>query len=444
MSFQTLYLPIGVPTFDLESAAYKFEDSKQLLNQVDNKIVFPDEMLLSIDKVNSFIQDKQPDLVIVQNITFANSAYITEILRQTSCPVILWTLPEPVADGTRLRLNSLTGAFSAANAMKAFGAEFEYVYGSTFDEKVAGKIGAFIRAAKLKKSLSSLRLLQVGHTPDGFGFGRGIDNELMKYFGVKLLSIEARELINAARTYSDDDIRDFIFDIQHMIPNLFDVDRHNVFDAGRLFKAYFDYCNNNQIGAVASRCWPDFFTDYGTPVCGVLSVLNDFGIPSSCEADTYGALSIYICQYLSSVPAFFGDPVNISEENNDITFWHCGMAPTSLAREDTGAQVGVHCNRKIGPTLDFGCRAAERVTVFRVGKKPDGGFRFFVATGEAPDRLKQFTGTTIVVKTDNPVKPIVERAVKEGWEPHFAVAMTDISAELEALANMLGIEIERF
>ena len=33
---------------------------------------------------------------------------------------------------------------------------------------------------------------------------------------------------------------------------------------------------------------------FGTPVCGVLAMLNDMGVAASCEADTYGALSMYI------------------------------------------------------------------------------------------------------------------------------------------------------
>lgn len=78
-----------------------------------------------------------------------------------------------------------------------------------------------------------------------------------------------------------------------------------------------------------------FCKKYGTPVCAVLSILNDLGIPAACEADTYGALSVFICSYLSKIPAFFGDPVTMDEEYNSVTYWHCGMAPTSLAREDT-------------------------------------------------------------------------------------------------------------
>ena len=200
----------------------------------------------------------------------------------------------------------------------------------------------------------------------------------------------------------------------------------------------------NNIGAVSSRCWPDFFVDFGTPVCAVLAMLGDNGVPASCEADSYGALSMYIGQTLTGKPTFFGDPVSLDEGENTVTFWHCGTAACSLAREDTGAVCDVHCNRKIGPTLDFGCKAAPAVTVFRIGRELDGSCRFFVCRGEALDKPKQFNGTSIVVKTEGNSKQIVERSVKNGWEPHFVVAMADIKEELLALANMLDIPVEAY
>ena len=36
--------------------------------------------------------------------------------------------------------------------------------------------------------------------------------------------------------------------------------------------------------------------------------------------------------------------------------------------------------------------------MFRIGKKADGTFRLFLATGEALDKPQQFLGTSIVVK----------------------------------------------
>jgi L-fucose isomerase-like protein len=150
---------------------------------------------------------------------------------------------------------------------------------------------------------------------------------------------------------------------------------------------------------------------------------------------------MYIGQKLTGMPAFFGDPVSLDEGENTITFWHCGMAACSLARKDTGAEIGVHCNRKIGPTLEFGCKASEKATIFRIGKDKYGEFRMFICKGKALDKPKQFSGTSVVIETENASRDIVTRSVKDGWEPHFAVAFDDISAELKALAEMLDIEV---
>ena len=138
----------------------------------------------------------QPDLIVFQNLTFANAAYMSEVLRRFDCPLLLWTLREPVIDGGRLRLNSLTGAYSAANTLRAFDERsFEYLFGSPEEERVKDALSAVVKAAAVKKEMRSLKMSAVGHTPQGFGFGRALDSELMNVFGVELEAIEARELI---------------------------------------------------------------------------------------------------------------------------------------------------------------------------------------------------------------------------------------------------------
>ena len=264
---------------------------------------------------------------------------------------------------------------------------------------------------------------------------------MLTTFGAGLVSVEARELIDKAKAFTDDDIKAYLEDAKTRINGLENISDNNVLDFARLYRAYDEFVKENNIGALSSRCWPDFFTAFGTPVCSVLGILNDLGVSSACEADTYGALSMFICSFLTGKSAFFGDPVSMNEEERTVTFWHCGMAPCSLAREDTGACAGLHCNRKIGPTLEFGCKAEPEVTIFRVGKKADGSFRFFVSKGEAVDKPQQFYGTSIVVKTDSPSEEVINSSVKDGWEPHFAVAMGNIEKELKALGNMLGIEV---
>ena len=442
MSFCPVYIPVGVPTFHLESAQDQFSRSCSLLRQIDSRFICPDKMLLSIDDLRTYLDTVQPDLIVFQNLTFANAAYMAEVLRRFSCPLLLWTLREPVIDGGRLRLNSLTGAYSAANTLRAFdNRPFSYVFGSPDEEKTQSSIRCFVQAAGIKKAMRSLRIAAVGHTPQGFGFGRALDSELMSVFGVELEAIEARELIDQAKGFSDEECADFIRKTEISTCGFDATPEHNRLDHARLYKAYTDYVQSHKIGALASRCWPDFFTAFGTPVCTVLSLLNDEGIASACEADVYGALSMWVGMQLSNAPVFFGDPVSLDEKENTVTFWHCGAAACSLARKDTGAVVGVHPNRKIGPAMDFGCEAFTEATIFRIGRTPDGSFRFFLAEGEALDKPKQFIGTSIVIRTDADSRNIVEKSVLEGFEPHFVVIKGRHRAALQALAEMFRFDV---
>ena len=442
--FQVAYIPIGVPTYELVSAEKKFEESAEMLNDITEHVVYPDEMLLSLNKLKEFLDHLDPDLIVLQNITFANAAYATEVLARFDCPFILWTLREPVIDGTRLRLNSLTGAYSAANTYKQFRKEpLDYVFGAPDEVAVQKKLTAAIQAARLKRKLKNLTMASIGHTPQGFGFGRALDAEMRTNFGVNLECIEARELIHKAKSFSDEDVKEYLEDAMNRTKGLENTPEQNRLDFTRLYRAYKEFVGEHHIGALASRCWPDFFTEFGTPVCMVLSILNDLNVPSACEVDAYGALSMYMGRELTGRSTFFGDPVSMDEKEGTVTFWHCGMAACSLARTDTGAEVGEHCNRHIGPTMEFGCKAEKEVTIFRVGKDCEGKFRFLIAPGEALDKPKQFYGTSIVVKTDLDAKKFVEQTVTEGWEPHFVVIYGNVADELEILGHQLNIPVER-
>ena len=440
--FQCVYVPVGVGTYHMETAQDQFERSVKTLKSADEGIVCPEKILLSVEELREYLKDKAPDLIVFQNITFANGAYMSEVLRTFNVPMLLWTLREPVIDGGRLRSNSLTGAYSAANALRAFNDRpFMWCFGAPEEDSVISAIRAYLSAAKLKKAMKSLRMAAIGLTPQGFGFGRALDSELMNTFGVELESVEARELIDMAKSYADEECKEFTDKTASVTCGLEKTPAKNVADHSRLMRAYTEFVKSHGIGALASRCWPDFFTAYGTPVCTVLSMLNDQGVAAACEADIYGALSMWIGMQLSGEPVFFGDPVSLDEKESSITYWHCGAGACSLARKDTGAVVGVHPNRKIGPAMDFGCEAFPEATIFRIGRQPDGTFRFFIAEGEALDKPKQFIGTSIVVKTENPSRDIVEDSILNGFEPHFVVMKGHFAKELEALALMMGFEV---
>jgi L-fucose isomerase-like protein len=436
-----VYCPVGVPTFDLKVAQTQFENSVKLLRSLDKDVIVPEKPLLSIEDLDKFLESVDPLLIVFQNLTFANSQYCTQVMMKTKCPVLLWTLKEPVIDGTRLRLNSLTGAFSAANVMTHLGrANFEYIFGSPEDVRVKNKIESSILAAKLIEELRHTTIAAIGSTPQGFGFGRALDAEIAKNFGSTLISVEARELMNKANSYEDSDVEvgKNLKDIKCSCLKSETIEEKNLVKHSKLLKAYVSYIEENNVKILASRCWPDFFTEFKTPVCAVLSLLNDMDIASACESDLYGGLSMHIAKRFSNKSTFFGDPVSMDEEENTITFWHCGMAAPSLASSPT---LGLHPNRKMGPVMDFGLKASKEATVFRVGRESDSTIRLYVAKGEILEKPKQFTGTSVVVKTKSNATEVVDKTVRDGWEPHYVVAYGDIVDSIKAYGKFMNFDV---
>ena len=82
--FVPVYVPVGVPTFHMESAQDAFERSSAALKAMDGDFVCPEDKLLSLDALRAYLDPLAPDLIVFQNLTFANAAYMAEVLRRTT------------------------------------------------------------------------------------------------------------------------------------------------------------------------------------------------------------------------------------------------------------------------------------------------------------------------------------------------------------------------
>ena len=70
-TFSPVYIPVGVPTFHLESAQAQFDASVALLKGIDERFTVPDKMLLNLDDLRAYLDTLCPDLIVFQNLTFA-------------------------------------------------------------------------------------------------------------------------------------------------------------------------------------------------------------------------------------------------------------------------------------------------------------------------------------------------------------------------------------
>ncbi len=103
-----------------------------------------------------------------------------------------------------------------------------------------------VRAAKVKKALRSLTIAAIGQTPQGFGFGRALDAEVTRVFGATLESIEARELMSKAKTYSADEYQPLLDEARSRMVGLDKIPAENIDAFARLYKAYRDFIESKK------------------------------------------------------------------------------------------------------------------------------------------------------------------------------------------------------
>jgi len=434
-----VFLPLARTTFSMPDATERFNKSCQMLDSLVKNLQRPPDMLTSPEMLSAFLDKvSQPALIIYQSTTFIGGDFVTELTRRFKCPVVVWAVREPSIDGGRLKLNSLTGAFSAANSLYMQDCNYRFVFGNPDEFSVIQSFKKLFSALDITGKLRELVIGVVGSQPPGFGFGNMDEALLANKLGVRIAGIEVRNIIKTAQSYPLEAIAPAIAELKERTKGWESLPEENLEKHARLRTAYQEFVTNNGIKALASRCWPDYFVEYGIPVCSVLSFLNDCGIAASCETDMGGAISMFIGSELTGSPAYFGDPVAIDESCGGIVFWHCGAGATTLAKKKEGAKLGVHPNRKIGPTMEFGLKSGT-VTVFRMGKCREG-IRLMAMKGEALDELQKFWGTSLTFKpaTGTPQEKVTA-LVGDGWEPHFVIAYGDILDELQLMCGFMDI-----
>ena len=89
------------------------------------------------------------------------------------------------------------------------------------------------------------------------------------------------------------------------------------------------------------KCWPEMGNLHTTP-CAVLGRLADDGINIGCEGDVDAEIAQIAEYYLTGQPSFITDMINIDEDKNLMTFWHCGNAAPSLCNPNYDVLIRNH------------------------------------------------------------------------------------------------------
>lgn len=436
-----VFVPVARTTFDMESAEASLHASQAMVRRLGSDILMPEHHLTDYDAMKNWLSAQMPyDAVIFQASTFVDPRFALEFCRFAKVPTLVWGLREPSAGGGRLRLNSMTGVFALTNVLSEEDVPFRMVVGNPGEEKLEKDMARWIHTAGVMSRLRSMRLGVIGSIPPGYFFSLEEETMLRRHVGPTVVQTEIYKLFKKAEACTREERLAVLRACSARLSGLDTLPEARAMNFAGLYKAVADFIEENSLDALCGRCWPDTFEAMDMAPCGLYSLFAD-ALPVACEADMGGAVTNAALKWIShGGTAYFADPVQVEEDKNTITFWHCGFGAPSLA-SSLPVPMGTHPNRKVGPTMEFAVRPG-RVTMCRIGKHK-GQYRMLIAGGEALDEPRRFQGTSAIVRPDCGAEAFASALARQGWEYHISFVHGDVSEELELLAEMLGMEAVR-
>ncbi len=457
-------LALARPTFDVPYAEEVAAAAMETLAGLDADLIGNADLLFDAASTETALEKFEGvelDALLLLQVSFTDSSMTEAIGARFDAPIIIWSFPEARVGG-RLRLNSFCGLNLAAYALINAGSEFDYVHRNADDRGAVADIerllsGTIAQAPSMRRrakdtsasaqeaaaavaaKLSDTKVGVIGDRPVGFD-PCGYDPEtLSSVTGVTVERKELEDLFGASLATPVEIVsatRDRAVD---RLGNLDDLDQEALDKSLGLFGGLKTLIDDGGWSGVATRCWPECFTDYGGAACSPQSMLIDDGIPGTCEADVYGNVTALLLQHVAGEPSFVADLVEMDTDGDTGVLWHCGLAPMHMAPDDGSATGTIHSNRKLPLLNEFALRPG-RVTLCRLSQA-GGVSSLVIGGGTMLDEPLAFSGTAGVVEFDRPAPEVVATIAREGLEHHFGIVYDDYREELEALAASWGIPV---
>ncbi|HEY8383217.1 MAG TPA: hypothetical protein VIL09_13795 [Microvirga sp.] len=456
-------LALARPTFDVPFAEENAAKAFAALDRTGHTLVGSRALLFDAAAAEAAMGDLNKDsldVLLILQVTFTDASMTVKIAENAKAPLAIWAFPEPRSGG-RLRLNSFCGLNLAAHALGRAGKSYRWLYAAPDASNVGESLGELLgggaaKAAPVAKGaapsaddrrvadavlakLKGQRIGLVGEHPVGFDTCRYDAAELRQLAGVEVEQVDLPSLFARAKEVPADRIAATKRDVSQKISGLDEVDQPQLDKSLSIFHALQGLSQDERYSAMAVRCWPEMFTDYGCAACGPMGLMNQAKVPCACEADMYGALTALALQEIAGEPSFLVDIVDMDAASDTGVLWHCGLAPMSMADPATPPAAQIHSNRKMPLLQEFALKPG-RITAARFSQARNRT-QLVIAGGTMVQAPKSFTGTSGVVRFDRPAGEVAASMMDMALEHHVAIVYGDVRGPLRALGEAMGLEI---
>jgi L-fucose isomerase-like protein len=388
-------------------------------------------------------------LVVLPNFGDEKGVAETIKLANLNVPVLIQGYPDDLDKMDVVnRRDAWCGKISVCNNLYQFGIKYtlttKHVTAVT-DATFITDLQNFTAVCKVVKGLRKVRIGAVGARPGAFNTVR-YSEKILQRNGISVTTVDLSEILGNANKLTADDksVKEKLEKI-HAYTNTGLTPPDRLVQIAKLDVVLADFMQENYLDATAIQCWTSLQKNYGCNVCTSMSMMSENMLPSACEVDVTGTLSMYAMQLASGTPSALVDwNNNYADDDSKCVLFHCGNWAKSFL-PDIQISTAPILGTSVGTENTYGAldgrTPASPLTYGRISTDDcKGVIKAYVGEGELTNDALNTFGNRAVAQINN-LQGLMNYVCRNGFEHHVVMNASKTAGILkEAFENYLGWE----
>ena len=391
------------------------------------------------------------DGVILSLPNFGDENGAVAALRESGVPILLQAYPDDFDRmGPALRRDAFCGKFSIMDVFYQHNLKFTALKPhvvSPSSERFKANLDHFDRLCRVVKGFRHLVVGAIGARTSAFKTVRYDEVALQRAditvetFDLSMVIARVKDLSSDSKAYKAkmEVLKDYTS--WEGVP---DAALNNI---TRLGVVLDELIAENQMDAIAMRCWIELQQQLGISPCVLMGLLNNTGTIAACEVDIYNAVVMAGLSLASGQPATVLDwNNNYGEEDDKCILFHCGPVARELMTDKGAISDHLILANSVGKGNSFGCvvgRIAPSDLTFGSMMTDSGKVKIFLGDGRfTEDPIPgNYFGAAGVAEI-NKLQDVLLHVGMNGYRHHVSVTPGHYVAPLkEAFEKYLGFEV---
>jgi L-fucose isomerase-like protein len=391
------------------------------------------------------------DGVIVTLPNFGDERGVADALRLSGLkvPVLVQATPDR-SDAMTIatRRDSFCGKMSVCNNLMQYGIAYSLTSQHTESPASAefkADLEWFSAVCRIVKGLKNLRVGSIGARPTAFNTVR-YSERLFESGGISIETIDLSEIFGRIERMkdSDDAAQAKLATIKSYVSTV-GIPEESLVKMAKLGAVIDGWMRQTAVTISAVQCWTSFEEFFGVVPCTIMSMMSNDLIPSACEVDVPGTVSMYMLALASGTPSALLDwNNNYGSHPDKCVCFHCSNLPKHFFKEVKMDYQEIIAGT-VGKANTFGtCVGRVKAGAMSYARYSTddrrGVIRGYTGAGKfTDDPLETFGGAGVAEIPQ--LQKLLKYICREGFEHHVAANFSDVSKSVhEAAIRYLGWE----